>query len=340
MVDYNYLGASGLRVSNVCLGTMTFGGPTAEAEAKKIVDHAREAGVNFIDTADAYTGGKSESMVGKLIAKDRDNWVLATKVGQQDGPPQRKMGLSRKWMMEAMDASLKRLGTDYVDIYYLHHIDWDTPMEETVRTIADLIAAGKARYWGFSNHRGWQIGELVRLAEAVGAPRPVIAQPMYNLVMRQPENDYLPACEYYGIGVAPFSPLARGVLTGKYDPKDPTKKPPKGSRADLKDNSLLTRDFRPETFRIVEKLRKHCEKRGMSVIDYAMLWVLNNEIVTSVIAGPRTLDQWKAYLGALDHEFIARDEALADKLVSPGHPSTPGFNESRYPPRGRVARIG
>jgi aryl-alcohol dehydrogenase-like predicted oxidoreductase len=340
MVSYNYLGNSGLRVSNVSIGTMTFGAATSEAEARKMLDLAREEGINFIDTADAYEGGKAETVVGKLIEQDRDAWVLATKVGQQDGPPQRKMGLSRKWMMEAIDASLTRLKTDYVDIYYLHHIDWDTPMSESVATMGDIIAAGKARYWGFSNHRGWQIGELVRLAEQMGAPRPIIAQPMYNLVMRQPENDYLPACEYYGIGVAPFSPLARGVLTGKYDPKSPTKSPPKGSRADRKDNSLLNRDFRAETFEIVETLRRHAGKRGMSLIDFAVLWVLNCKAVTSVIAGPRLHSQWKDYLGALKHEFTADDEALVNSLVSPGHPSTPGFNEIRYPPRGRLARVG
>ncbi len=339
MISYNYLGNSGLRVSDICLGTMTFGATTADAEARKIIDHARDSGVNFLDTADAYNGGKSETMLGKLIEKGRDAWVLASKVGQQDGPPQRKMGLSRKWMMEAIDASLKRLRTDYVDIYYLHHIDWDTPLAESVATMGDIIAAGKARYWGFSNHRGWQIGELIRLCDETGTPRPVIAQPMYNLVMRQPENDYLPACEYYGIGVAPFSPLARGVLTGKYDPKNPTKKPPKNSRADLKDNSLLTRDFRIETFEIVEKIRKHAGKRGMSVIDFAVLWVLNNRAVTSVIAGPRTNGQWKSYLDALKHEFTVEDEALVNSLVASGHPSTPGFLDPRYPPTGRFARI-
>jgi aryl-alcohol dehydrogenase (NADP+) len=340
MVGYNYLGHSGLRVSNISLGTMAFGAATREAEARKMLDLARDVGVNFIDTADAYEGGKAETVVGKLIEKDRDDWVLATKTGQQDGPPKRKMGLSRKWMMQAIDASLQRLRTDYVDIFYLHHIDWDTPMEESVQTIADIIASGKARYWGFSNHRGWQIGELVRLAEQVGAPRPVIAQPMYNLVMRQVENDYLPACEYYGIGVAPFSPLARGVLTGKYDPKDPKKKAPKNSRADRGDNSILNRDFRPETFAIVETLRKHCAKRGMSLVDFAIQWVLNCSTVTSVIAGPRTNAQWKSYLDALKHEFTAEDEALVNGLVAAGHPSTPGFNEPRYPPMGRRARAG
>jgi aryl-alcohol dehydrogenase-like predicted oxidoreductase len=340
VISYNYLGKSGLRVSNVSLGTMAFGAATSDAEARKMLDVARERGVNFIDTADAYEGGKSETAVGKLIEKDRDDWVLATKVGQQDGPPKRKMGLSRKWMMEAMDASLKRLRTDYVDIYYMHHIDWDTPMEESVRAIGDIIQAGKARYWGFSNHRGWQIGELVHLADGLGVPRPIIAQPMYNLVMRQVENDYLPACEYYGIGVAPFSPLARGVLTGKYDPKDPKKKPPKGSRADRGDNSILNRDFRPETFTIVETLRRHCEKRGMSLVDFAVLWVLNCRTVTSLIAGPRTNAQWQSYLDALKHEFKAEDEALVNSLVAAGHPSTPGFNEPRYPPMGRRARAG
>jgi aryl-alcohol dehydrogenase-like predicted oxidoreductase len=155
------------------------------------------------------------------------------------------------------------------------------------------------------------------------------------MVMRMAENDLFPACEYYGIGVAPFSPLARGVLTGKYDPK---KKPPRDSRAARGDKSILNRDFRKETFSIVEKVRKHAAKRGMSPTDFAVNWVLNNSLVTSVIAGPRTLAQWKSYLSALEHDFTAADEALVDRLVSPGHPSTPGFVDPRYPPTGRQPR--
>lgn len=336
-MDYRLIGNSGLKASHICLGAMNFGDSTDEPAAAKIIDAARDAGVNFIDTADAYAGSRSEKIVGKLIEKDRADWILATKVGQAAGSPQRKKGLSRKWMMEAIDLSLDRLQTDYVDIYYMHHVDWETPLEESVAAMGDIIGAGKALHWGFSNHRPWQVGELVRICDALGTPRPIICQPHYNLVMRMVENDLLPACDYYGIGVAPFSPLARGVLTGKYDAD---KKPPADSRAGRGDNSILKRDFRPETFKIVEKIRKHSEKNGATPLDFAIGWLLNNRIVTSVIAGPRTPAQWKDYLAAADRPFTAKDEALVDSLVAPGHPSTPGFVDSRYPPTGRVPHTG
>ncbi|MGI9479324.1 MAG: aldo/keto reductase [Hyphomicrobiaceae bacterium] len=334
-MQYAYLGRSGLRVSRICLGTMDFGGQADLAAAQKMIDAAREAGVNFIDTADAYAGGKSETMLGQLIAADRDNWVLATKVGQQDGPPERKMGLSRRWMMHAIDASLERLGTDYVDIYYMHHRDRETPLRESIEAMRDIIVSGKASYWGFSNYYGWEIGEIIRLCDETGAPHPVIAQPMYNLAMRMAENDYLPACEHYGIGVAPFSPLARGLLTGKYQEGG---EPPAGSRAARGDPSLLKRDFQKETFQAVEKIREHVAKRGMTPTDFAVLWVLNNSIVTSVIAGPRTPEQWRAYVDVLNHEFTADDEALVDDLVARGHPAAPGLIWNRHPPMGRKRR--
>lgn len=331
-MDYSYLGNSGLRVSRICLGTMDFGDKMDEATAQQVLDSAREAKVNFIDTADAYTDGASETMLGKLIAQDRDQWVLATKVGQQDGPPHRKMGLSRRWMLHAIDLSLKRLGTDYVDIYYMHHRDRDTPLIESIEAMRDIIASGKASYWGFSNHYGWEIGEIMRLCDETGTPRPVIAQPMYNIVMRMAENDYLPACAHYGIGVAPFSPLARGALSGKYREGA---EPPAGSRAARGDNSLLTRDFSKQTFQVVEAIRAHAAKRGMTPVDFAVLWVLNNRTVSSVIAGPRTFEQWNAYLGALKHKFTGEDEKLVDSLVTKGHPATPGLIWTRHPPMGR-----
>ena len=200
-MDYAMLGNSGLKVSRLCLGTLTFGDTTPDEDAVKIIKSARDVGVNFIDTADGYAGNKAEMQVGQLTKDDRNDWVIATKVGSSAGTEKRKKGLSRKWMIQAIDDSLTRLQTDYVDIWYLHHIDWETPIEETVRTIADVISAGKVRHWGFSNHRGWQIGELVHAAARAGAPRPVIAQPYYNAFNRMPETDILPACEYYGIGV-------------------------------------------------------------------------------------------------------------------------------------------
>lgn len=336
-MEFSYLGRSGLRVSRICLGTMEFGAGADEAAARRIIDAAREAKVNFIDTADAYVGGASEGLVGKLVAADRDQWVIATKVGQQDGPAHRKMGLSRRWMLQAIDASLKRLGTDYVDVYYMHHRDHDTPLVESVEAMRDIVASGKASYWGFSNHYGWEIGEIIRLCERTGAPRPVVAQPMYNIVMRQAENDYLPACAHYGIGVAPFSPLARGALTGKYRRGVPH---PNDSRAARGDASIVNRDLTPRVLEVVEAIRAHAEKRGMTPAELAILWVLNNRTVSSVIAGPRTPEQWSAYLGALRHTFTAEDEKLIDSLVAAGHPATAGLIWSRHPPLGRRPAVG
>jgi aryl-alcohol dehydrogenase (NADP+) len=336
-MEFNYLGKSGLRVSRICLGTMNVGDSMDEATTAAVIDAAREAEVNFIDTADAYVNGASETIVGKLIEDDRDAWVLATKVGQQDGKPQRKMGLSRKWIMEAIDKSLDRLRTDYVDIYYMHHRDRATPLRESVQAMGDVVASGKATYWGFSNYYGWEIGEIMRLCDQVGAPYPVVSQPMYNYVMRQAENDYLPACEYYGIGVAPFSPLARGALTGKYNQDAP---PPNDSRGARGDASLLNRDLTDSAYAVIEKICAHAEKRGMTPIDFAMRWVLNNKIVSSVIAGPRTAEQWTDYLGAFNHEFTAEDEALVDSLVASGHPAAPGLIWSRHPPFGRKPITG
>jgi aryl-alcohol dehydrogenase-like predicted oxidoreductase len=334
-MDYRMLGRSGLKISKLCLGTMTFGEQTDLAAATKILDSAREAGINFIDTADGYADGKSESMVGRLLKKDRDDWILATKVGASRGAPKRHRGLSRKWMMEAIDGSLRRLQTDRVDIYYMHHVDWDTPLEESVRAMGDIIADGKALYWGFSNHRAWQIAEIVRLCDALGTPRPVICQPYYNAMNRMPETDLLPACEYFGLGVVPFSPLARGVLTAKYEPG---KAPGKDTRAGRGDVRMMQTEFREESLVAAKKIKAHCEKHGTTPIAFALNWVLNNALVTGVIAGPRTLAHWKGYLDALDYAFTARDEAFLEKLVAPGHPSSPGYSDPRYPPRGRPTR--
>jgi aryl-alcohol dehydrogenase (NADP+) len=334
-MDYRMLGRSGLRVSKLCLGTMNFGEQTNLATATKIVDSARKAGVNFIDTADGYADGKSETMVGQILKKDRDDWIIATKVGSSQGTPKRHKGLSRKWMLEAVDDSLRRLQTDRVDIYYMHHVDWETPLEESIRAMGDIIASGKALHWGFSNHRPWQIAEIVHLCDALGTPRPIICQPYYNAMNRMPENDLLPACEYFGIGVVPYSPLARGVLTGKYEPG---KAPPKDTRAGRGDKRMMQTEFRRESLAAAKKIAAQAAKRNTTPIAFALNWVLNNSIVTSVIAGPRTAAQWQSYLDALDYAFTARDEAFLDKLVAAGHPSSPGYTDPRYPPRGRPTR--
>jgi aryl-alcohol dehydrogenase (NADP+) len=329
-----FLGNSGLKVSPICLGTMMFGERTDEAEAARIVASAREAGVNFIDTADVYTKGESEKITGRVIKADRDRWVLATKVANPMSDDPNRRGTGRKWIMQAIDESLGRLGTDYVDIYYLHRDIESTPLEETVRAMDDLVRAGKIRHFALSNFRGWRIAQVMHVCSALGAAPPVCVQPYYNAMNRQPENDVLPACAFFGLGVVPYSPLARGVLTGKYAPGA---QPPEGSRAGRKDKRILETEFRDESLAIAQKLKEHAAKKGSTAGHFAVRWVLNNSIVTSVIAGPRTLEQWKDYLAALDAKFDAEDEALVDSLVAPGHASTPGYNDPAYPLNGRIA---
>jgi aryl-alcohol dehydrogenase-like predicted oxidoreductase len=331
-MEYRYLGRSGVKVSPICLGTMMFGDRTDAAEAANIVASAREAGINFVDTADVYVKGESERVTGKLIAADRERWVLATKVGNAMGDDPNRRGTGRKWVMRAIRESLERLATDYVDLYYVHRDPGSVPLEETATAMADLIRMGLVRYWGVSNLRGWRIAECMRVCDELGVPRPVACQPYYNAMNRQPENDILPACEHYGLGVAPYSPLARGVLVGKYKPGE---EPPPDTRAGRKDRRMMQTEFRAESLEIAQTLRAHAEKKSMSAGDFAINWVLRNPIVTSVIAGPRTLGQWQGYLGALGRPFDDEDEALVDSLVRPGHPSTPGYNDPSYPLTGR-----
>ncbi len=334
-MEYRNLGQSGLKVSKLCLGAMMFGGPTPAEDAEAMIDAAREAGVNFIDTADGYNGGKSEEVVGRAVRRDRHDWVIATKLATRMGEGPNGGGLSRKWAMRACDASLKRLGADHIDLYYLHKEDHDTPLEETVRAMDDLVRAGKIRYFGVSNYRAWRVAEICRIADALGAPRPIASQPYYNAVNRMPETEHLPACGAFGLGVVPYSPVARGVLTGKYRPGAD---PEPGSRLARGDRRIRETEFRGESLAIAETIVAHARKRGMTAAQFATLWVLNNRLIASVIAGPRTLAQWRDYLGAMDHAFAAQDEALVDSLVAPGHPSTPGYNDPQYPIEGRPVR--
>ncbi len=326
------LGRSGLHVSPICLGTMMFADRTDEKAAGRIVAKAREAGINFIDTADAYSKGGSEVMTGKLLNKDRDAWVLATKAGNVMGDGPNMGGLGRKWLMRAIDDSLARLKTDYVDIYYLHKPDHATPLEETLGAIGDIVAAGKARHFGISNYRGWEHANVARLCEAMGMAGPVVSQPYYNAMNRVPEVDVLPACAHFGLGVVPYSPLARGVLTGKYLPGA---KPKGESRVARQDKRMMETEFRRESLEHAQRIKAHAEARGMTAGQFALNWVLANPIVTSVLAGPRTLAHWDEYLGALAHKLTPEDEDFIDAMVTPGHASTHGYNDPSYPLTGR-----
>ncbi len=334
-MKYRMLGRSGVEVSPLCLGTMLFGGATPEAEAARIIGMARDGGVNFIDTADAYNDGETERVVGRAIAGGRDHWVLATKVGNRMGDAADAAGLSRRWLMRAIDASLQRLGVDHVDVYYLHIEDHDTPLDETVGALGDIIAAGKARYFGLSNFRAWRHAEVVRLCDAAGVPRPVVSQPYYNAFNRMPEVEVLPACAQYGMAVVPYSPVARGVLAGKYMPGEA---PSEDSRAGRGDARILNAEYRAESLELAQRVKAHAEARGMTAAQFAFNWVIHNRLVTAAIAGPRTAEQFAEYLAALDFTLDADDEALIDGMVAAGHPSTPGYNDPSYPIEGRVPR--
>ncbi|WP_027565691.1 aldo/keto reductase [Bradyrhizobium sp. URHA0013] len=334
-MQYRQLGRSGLKVSPICLGTMMFGGPTDEATSKRIIAKAHEAGINFIDTADAYSKGASEEVVGRAIGNNRHAWVLATKLANPMGEDPNRVGLSRRWVLQAADESLKRLGTDHIDIYYLHKEDHSTPLEETVRAMGDLIRAGKVRYFGVSNYRAWRVAEICNICDRLGIDRPAVSQPYYNAMNRMPEVEHFPACSYYGLGIVPYSPLARGVLTGKYKPDAA---PDKETRAGRNDTRMMQTEWRPESLQLAQEIKAHAEKKGITAGQFAVAWVLNSAFVSSIVAGPRTEEQWEGYTGALDYRFSAEDEALIDRLVVPGHPSTPGYNDPAYPIEGRRAR--
>jgi aryl-alcohol dehydrogenase (NADP+) len=332
LMDYRKLGRSGLMVSPLCLGTMMFGGQTSEPVATRIIEKARSEGLNFIDTADVYNQGRSEEVVGRAIRGTRDHWILATKMANPMGKGPNLGGLSRRWMFRAAEASLKRLGTDWVDIMYLHKEDHDTPLEETIGAMADLVRSGKVRYFGLSNYRSWRLATICDLCDRAAIDRPVVSQPYYNAMNRMPEVEHLPACDYFGLGVVPYSPLARGVLTGKYRPGET---PPEDTRAGRQDQRMMQSEWREESLVIAQTIKAHAQARGITPGQFAVAWVLNNRIVTAPIAGPRTEEQFDAYMGALGYGFTAEDEALIDSLVPIGHPSTPGYNDPAYPIEGR-----
>jgi aryl-alcohol dehydrogenase-like predicted oxidoreductase len=264
--------------------------------------------------------------------------VLATKVGTsgRDLKYPALANLSRRYVMSAVEASLMRLGTDRIDLYYVHRHDPHTPDEEVVRTFGDLIKAGKILHFGLSNLRAWQIARYAHLCRDLGVPEPVAIQPYYNLMNRMPEVEVIPAAQHFDMAVVPYSPLARGVLSGKYKPGA---EPPSGSRAGRKDSRMMISEWRPESLQLAGELEKHAAARGKTIVDYAVAWELNNSAITALIAGPRTFEQWRGYVRALDYAWDAEDEALADSLVPAGHPSTPGYTDPYYPVEGRFPRV-
>ena len=334
---YVSLGASGLKVSRLWLGTMMFGDQTSAAEAASIVAATRDAGVNAIDTANAYAGGESERITGKLIAADRDRWILATKLANPTGSGPNDRGLSRRHVIAALDASLQRLGTDRVDVLYLHREDATTPLEETLGAIDHLIRQGKVHHFGLSNFRAWRIARVAETCRAMGMAPPVVCQPPYNAMSRQIETELLPCCEHYGIGAVVYSPLARGVLSGKYEPGAP---PPEGSRAARNDPRIMQTEFRTESVDLARRMADYARAHGMTPTQLALGWAWNNQLVNGLIGGPKTLAQWQDYLDALDRPIDAEAEQFVSALVTTGHASTPGYNDPQYPITGRSPRTG
>ena len=331
-MNYRMLGRTGVKVSEVCLGTMMFGGPTGADDSIRIIHQALDRGVNFIDTADIYNAGQSEVVVGKAIADRRDEVVLATKGRQPMGKGPNDSGGSRLHMMRALEASLKRLGTDSVDIYYLHTPDYATPVEETLRAMDDMVRMGKVHYIACSNFRAWRLMEALATSDRWNLNRFSCVQPLYNIVNRDIEVELLPACRENAIGVVSYSPLARGILTGKYKPGGDY---PAGSRASRSDKRLREAELRDASLEIAQQIVAHCEKKGVQPSQFALAWVLANPIVTSVVIGPRTAEQFVDNIGCVDVTITDEDERFIDSLVPPGEHSGKGFQDVAYPITGR-----
>ncbi len=312
-MEHVRLGNTGLKVSRACLGTMTFGLQCDQQAAFEILDRAASGGVNFIDTADGYplggdleTVGATESIVGKWLKGKRHQFVLATKCFTRMGPEPWNKGLSRKHVLDAIDGSLNRLGTDYVDLYQLHHPDPDTPMEETLGALDDVVRAGKARYIGISNHPAWQVALALGISDALGLARFVSVQPRYNLLFRELERELFPLCAQQGLGVIPYNPLAGGLLTGKHDPSAPPGQGTRFSEGKAGQN-YRQRYWRDREFATVERLRAVAQRAEMSLIRMAIAWVLANPVVSAPIIGASRPEQ-------LDESLAAFETPLADDV--------------------------
>jgi aryl-alcohol dehydrogenase-like predicted oxidoreductase len=326
------LGRTGIRVSPLCLGTMMFGGQTNAADSTRIIHKALDQGLNFIDTADMYSAGESERVVGQALAGRRDGVVLATKGRHKMGEGPNDWGATRLHLRQALDASLQRLATDRIDLYYVHAPDYDTPIDETLRFLDDAVRQGKILYPACSNFRAWRVCEALWTSDKLGLARFAAVQPLYNLVNRDIEVELLPLCQEHKLGVVSYSPLARGILTGKYKPGEAF---PEGSRAARNDKRMREAELRDESLTISQRLADHCRAKGCAPSQFALAWCLANPILTSIILGPRTMEQFDDNLAALHVAITPEDEAFVDSLVPKGEHSGKGFNDPLYPVLGR-----
>jgi len=310
-MQYRKMGRTGLKVSAICLGSSTYGSQVGEVEAIDIIESALAAGVNFFDTADAYAEGRSEEIVGKALKGKRQSVVLATKVGHRTGPDVNDAGLSRKHIMQGIEDSLRRLGTDYIDLYYVHEPDYDTPIEETLRALDDLVHQGKVRYIACSNFYAWQLCKALWVSDLHGLVRFDCIQPPYNLLTRDIEYELLPLCASEGVGVCVFNPLAGGLLTGKHDPHKP---PAKGTRFALERLGSMYREryWSATNFEAVASLKQIAEEHGRNLPQFALAWILSNEVITSAICGATSLKHLEQNLGAAEVKLTKEELAACD----------------------------
>jgi aryl-alcohol dehydrogenase-like predicted oxidoreductase len=325
-MNHRILGRTGVRVSPLCLGAMMFGawGNPDHDESVRIVERAIEAGINFIDTADVYSAGESEEIVGKALRGRRDEVVLATKVHGAMGDDVNRRGNSRRWIVAECEASLRRLGTDWIDLYQIHRPDPGCDVDETLSALSDLVHQGKVRYIGSSTFPASQIVEAQWVAERRGRERFVCEQPPYSMLVRAAEREVLPTCERYGMGVIPWSPLAGGWLTGRVRKGQDMPPSTRASRVPQRyDMALPGNQLKLDA---VERLTVLAEGAGMSLIHMAIAFVLRHPAVSSAIIGPRTMEQLESQLGAADVELSADVLDAVDEIVRPGTTLNPPDN--------------
>ncbi len=325
-MNYHFLGRTGLKVSELCLGTMTFGRECDEALSFALLDRFVAAGGNFIDTADVYTRGASEEVVGHwLRGKRRDDYVIATKVRFPMGEGPNEVGLSRKHVLAGAEASLRRLGTDYLDLYQVHCWDEATPLEETLRALDTLVASGKVRYIGASNFMAWQLQKAIDLSQRHGWAPFVCLQPLYNLLDRQIELDLLPVCRNEGVGVIPWSPLRGGWLSGKY--RRGMAAPPEGTRVEAAEKGGWSESWsaynNERTWSVLDALFAVAAEAGKTPAQTALNWLLGRPGVTAPIIGARTVEQLEQNLGASGWSLTGDQQARlnqASELPLPHYP--------------------
>jgi aryl-alcohol dehydrogenase-like predicted oxidoreductase len=293
-MEYRRMGRSGLKISELCMGTMTFGRSTDEAEARRMIDLGFAEGINFFDTANSYGGGQSEVMLGKALQGRRHQAVVATKFTNPMGPGPNDSGMSRVHIMQAVDESLRRLETDYIDLYYVHHVDVQTPMEEMLRALDDLVRQGKVRYTACSNYQAWRLATALGISAQHGWERFTCFQPQYSLVVRDIEQELIPLCQYHGLGVVVWSPLAGGFLSGKYQPGQ---RHMAGTRSE--ENWVFFRDFfAANADETLTTLFEVSAELGRSPAQVAIRWTLEQPAISAAIVGARNVEQLRDNLAA------------------------------------------